>query len=544
MRTPLCWTSATPEGWARFDSGQGRVSSIIIYLFGREGTTADITEGLATRNGHPTYALSRWLFLRLLGVVYLVAFVSLALQITGLVGEHGILPASGFLQRAHAAYGSAAYRLFPTLCWLGASDGMLHALAWAGAALALLLVAGIAQAPVLLLLWLCYLSLAVVGQTFLWFQWDGLLLETGLLALLYAPAQLRPSLARERAPSTAMRWLVWALVFRLMFLSGITKLASGDPTWLHFTALDYHLWTQPLPTWPAWYAQWLPEWMHRGMTLAIVAIELLVPWLIVVPERWTGRGSRRARHAACGLLVLGQIAIALTGNYGFFNLLAIALCVSLLDDAALGRVLPLHLTAGDPEPRWKQYAIRGLAPLLALLAALAFAREIVQTLPGTRGAFATPLLDAVAPLRSVNGYGLFRVMTTQRFEIVIEGGADTVHWREYRFRWKPGDPARRPSFVAPHMPRLDWQMWFAALNPEGARDWLVPLLQRLLEGTPEVLTLLHENPFPGAPPRYVRLVYYRYRFSTPTERATGGAWWQRERVGYLTEPLSLGEPPR
>jgi len=170
MRTPLCWTSATPEGWARFDSGQGRVPSIIIYLSGREGTTADITEGLATRNGHPTYALSRWLFLRLLGVVYFVAFVSLALQITGLVGEHGVLPASGFLQRAHAAYGSAAYRLFPTLCWLGASDGMLHALAWAGAALALLLVAGIAQAPVLLLLWLCYLSLAVVGQTFLWFQ--------------------------------------------------------------------------------------------------------------------------------------------------------------------------------------------------------------------------------------------------------------------------------------------------------------------------------------------------------------------------------------
>src|SRR3989449_8411800 len=289
---------------------------------------------------------------------------------------------------------------------------MLRALGWGGTALALLLVTGVAQAPVLLLLWLCYLSLAVVGQTFLWFQWDGLLLETGLLAVLYAPTQLWPSLTRERAPSAVARWLVWALVFRLMFLSGLTKLASGDPTWLHFTALDYHFWTQPLPTWPAWYAQWLPQWMHRGMTLAILAIEFFVPWLIVVPERW---GGRRARAAACGLLVIGQLAIALTGNYGFFNLLAIVLCVSLLDDAALGRVLPLRLAAGDPEPRWKQYAIRGLAPLLGLLAALALAREIVQTLPGTRGggaggAFANPLLDAVAPLRSVNGYGLFRVM--------------------------------------------------------------------------------------------------------------------------------------
>jgi lipase maturation factor 1 len=499
---------------------------------------------LATRADQPAYVLSRWLFLRLLGVVYFVAFVSLALQITGLVGEHGILPAGGFLERAHAAYGSGAYRLFPTLCWLGAGDGMLHALVWGGAVLSLVLVAGVAQAPVLLLLWVSYLSLAVVGQNFLWFQWDGLLLETGLLAVLYAPTDLRPSVQWERAPSPAMRWLVWALVFRLMFLSGLTKLASGDPTWRHLTALDYHFWTQPLPTWPAWYAHWLPQWMHRGMTLAIVAIELLVPWLIFVPERWAGRGSRRARHAACALLVLGQLAIALTGNYGFFNLLAIVLCLSLLDDAVLGRVLPLRLAAGDPEPRWKQYAIRGFAPLLALLAALTFAREILQTLPGRRGAFANPLLDAVAPLRSVNGYGLFRVMTTERFEIVIEGGADTVHWREYRFRWKPGDPTRPPAFVAPHMPRLDWQMWFAALNPEGARAWLELLLQHLLEGTPEVLALLRENPFPDAPPRYVRLVYYRYRFSTPAERTKGGMWWQRERVGDLTEPLSLEKPPR
>src|SRR3989475_11393452 len=156
------------------------------------------------------------------------------------------------------------------------------------------------SAPVLLLLWLCYLSLAVVGQTFLWFQWDGLLLETGLLAVLYAPTQLRPSLERERAPSPLMRWLVWGLLFRLMFLSGLTKLASGDPTWLHFTALDYHFWTQPLPTWPAWYAQWLPEWMHQGMTIAIIGLQLLVPWFILVPERAGGRRGRAARRAAVG----------------------------------------------------------------------------------------------------------------------------------------------------------------------------------------------------------------------------------------------------
>src|SRR5881398_553013 len=485
-----------------------------------------------TSTGGPTYVLSRWLFLRLLGLVYLIAFVSLALQVTGLVGEHGILPATAFLERTRALYGGAAYRLFPTVCWLGAGDGTLRLLCWGGGALALLVMAGVAQAPALALLWACYLSLSVVGQTFLWFQWDGLLLETGLLALLYAPTRWLPRRERERAPSGVIRWLVWLLLFKLMFLSGITKLVSGDPTWRHLTALDYHFWTQPLPPWTAWYAQQLPGRVHQGMTLGMFAIELGAPWLIFAPSPW-----RRLRIAACALLGLGQLGIAATGNYGFFNLLAIVLCVPLLDDAVLRPVLPLRLAAGEPEPLWRLRVTVALAAVIASLSALTFAREISATLPGGRGALDNPLLDAVAPLRSVNGYGLFRVMTTERFEIAIEGGADTMHWREYQFRWKPGDPARRPPFVAPHMPRLDWQMWFAALNPEGARDWLVPLLRHLLQGTPEVLDLLGENPFPSGPPRYVRLVYYKYRFSTPTERARGGAWWQRERVGYLTEPL-------
>jgi len=506
------------------------------------GTTMDITDPWATRPPDPpTYLLSRWLFLRLLGAVYLVAFVSLAVQVSGLFGEHGILPAGSFLQRAHALYGGAAYRLFPTLCWLGAGDGMLRLLAWGGAALAVLLIADVAPAPILLLLWICYLSLSVAGQTFLWFQWDGLLLETGLLAVLYAAARLFPSLVRDRAPSPWMRWLLWWLLFRLMFLSGVTKLLSGDAAWRDLTALDYHFWTQPLPTWPAWYAHWTPAWMHRAMTLVILGIELLVPWLIFAPERW-----RRVRHLGCALLVVGQVAIALTGNYGFFNLLAIVLCVPLLDDGILKRVLPLRLAATQPEPRWQQYAIRGVAPVLALLSLLAFAREIVQTLPRTRGGLDNPLLRAVEPLRSVNGYGLFRVMTTERAEIVIEGSRDGAQWKEYGFRWKPGDVRRRPAFVAPHMPRLDWQMWFAALNPEGARDWLQSLMGHVLRGTPAVLALLGDDPFPDQPPRYVRLAYFRYRFSTPSERAASGAWWQRERVGELTRPLSVTElsPPR
>lgn len=504
--------------------------------------TIDVTDALATRQvDAPTYVLSRWFFLRLLGVVYLVAFLSLLPQVTGLVGEHGLLPAGAFLARAHAIYGSAAYRLFPTFCWLGAGDAMLHALCWTGIVLALLLIGGVAQAPVLLLLWLDYLSVSVAGQTFLWFQWDALLLETGLLAILLAPTQLLPSLSSERPPLAPARWLMWSLLFRLMVLSGVTKLASGDPTWRHLTALDYHFWTQPLPTWPGWYAHWLPEWIHRGMTLAILAIEIGVPWLLLAPPRW--RHTRTLRHAACVILILGQLAIALTGNYGFFNLLALVLCVLLVDDALLRRIVPLALTAGEPEPRWKLYAVRGVAPVLALLAVLAFVREIEQTVPGVGRPFENPLLDAVAPLRSVNGYGLFRVMTTERPEIVIEGSDDSLEWHEYAFRWKPGDVMRRPAFVAPHMPRLDWQMWFAGLDPAGAQPWLVPLLRNVLQGTPQVLGLLGHNPFPERPPRYVRLVYYRYRFAEPSVRARTGVWWEREPVGYLTRALSLADFP-
>lgn len=506
----------------------------------------DVTEPRATywpptaesSSGGATYVVSRWLFLRLLGAVYLIAFVSLALQVVGLVGERGILPATGFLERVHALYGSAGYRLFPTLCWLGAGDGALRALCWGGAILAVLAAAGVAQAPVFALLWLLYLSLTIVGQTFLSFQWDGLLLETGLAAVLYAPTQWLPSLERERVPTTAVRWLLWLLLFKLMFLSGITKLLSGDPTWRDLTALDYHFWTQPLPTWIAWYAQQLPEWTHRAMTLVMFGIELGAPWLIWAPARWP-----RLRLAGCALLVLGQVGIALTGNYGFFNLLAIALCVPLLDDAVLRRVLPVRLVAGAPEPVWRRRGTNGLAAVIGLLSVLTCVQEIAATLrgggAGGGGLADLSVLRAVAPVRSVNGYGLFRVMTTARPELVIEGSRDGAQWTEYQFRWKPGVVTRRPRFVAPHQPRLDWQMWFAALSPYEGVGWFQGFLVRLLQGSPPVLRLLRTNPFPDHPPRYVRALEYDYRFTTPAERRATGAWWYRTLLGPYSPVLSL-----
>lgn len=500
-----------------------------------------LADGMLGATMRPTYVLSRWLFLRLLGVVYLIAFASLLIQVRGLIGEHGLFPVGEYLARARETYGDGAWRLLPTLLWLDSSDRALILLTGGGMVLASLLIIDVLPLIVLPLLWLGYLSLTVGGQDFLNFQWDALLLETGLLAWLWAPAGLFPSLRLEqRQPSPLVRWALWLLLFKLMFLSGITKLLSGDPTWRNLTALDFHFETQPLPPWTAWYAHHLPAQVHRVATALMFVAELIVPLCILTPTRF------RLLRSVGAILIAGfQVAIAATGNYGFFNLLAIVLCVPLLDDRALGWIVRLRLTAPRFESPFRRTVVGVFASVLLALSGLSFIREMVLTVPGGGGtevgAWSEELLGAFAPFRSVNGYGLFRVMTTERPELIVEGSADRVHWKPYEFRWKPGDPTRRPRFVAPYHPRLDWQMWFAALDPQGNRALLETLLGRLLEGSPDVLALMGRNPFPGQPPKYVRLVYFRYFFSSPEARAANGVWWSREARGNLTEPVSL--PP-
>ena len=525
----------------------------------------------AAAGGPPCFALSRNLFLRLLGFVYLVAFASLAPQIIGLVGEDGLLPAAAYLDRAHGLWGGDAYRRLPTLLWLWPGDGFLVGSCWLGVALSAAAMAGLAPRAVFPALWTCYLGLAVAGQEFLQFQWDRLLLEAGLLAVLYSPAGWRVPLGAGAEPSAAARWLVWGLAFKLTFLSGATKLLSGDATWRGMTALEHHYQTQPLPTWAGWYAHNAPDWFGVLSVGVMFVIELAVPFVILAPARF-----RRVRMAGCGLLCLLQVLIAATGNYGFFNLLAVVLYLSLLDDDAVARMLRLgvfrrlHRTTaqmlgrvgraatgadGDdsraaagmprsprrPAPTWRRWARAGTTALLAGLTVLAFVREIRR--PAPMPAWADAALDEWAgPFRSVNGYGLFRVMTTERPEIVIEGSADGSTWVEYPFRWKPGDPARAPGFVQPHMPRLDWQMWFAALDPRGNAHWLLPLADRLLLDDPAALGLIGGTPFADGPPRFVRLTMYRYRF-TNREEASDGTWWVREPLGPLTEPLSLDRRP-
>jgi len=500
----------------------------------RRGIFSRLTTWLWGRNLEPeTYHAASRLFLSLLGLIYLCAFSSLWVQIQGLVGSQGILPLEGFLASARSLLGQKAYQLLPTLCWLNPTDGFLSFLCAGGSILSLLVVLGVAPGPVLLTLWAFYLSLTTAGNEFLSFQWDILLLETGFLAVFLAPWRLWPRLSQEPHPPRLALWLLRWLLFRLMFESGCVKLLSGDPAWRELAALQVHYETQPLPTWIGWYAHQLPAWFQKLSAACMFAIELGAPFLILMP--------RRPRLLGLAALVFLQVLIALTGNYCFFNLLALSLCLLLLDDATLKAFLPRSWTSlqAHGSAGWRNLPALPLAAVVLWMSALQLLGLFTRGLP--LGPLAR-LTRALEPLRIANSYGLFAVMTTSRPEIVVEGSQDGKLWLAYGFKWKPGDVSKRPGFVAPHQPRLDWQMWFAALSSCQATPWFLNFMGRLLEGKPEVLALLAKNPFPDRPPRYLRALLYDYRFTAPAERRASGAWWKRKVTGFYCPVLSLRSP--
>ncbi|MGE3511522.1 MAG: lipase maturation factor family protein [Vicinamibacterales bacterium] len=475
------------------------------------------------------YTISSWVFLRLLGVVYGVAFWSLDAQIPGLVGSGGILPAAETM--ADAARWSrelgAVDRLiqWPTVFWLGTGDAWLTGACRAGILLSIPLIAGVGSVFVLPLLWMLYLSLATVTGDFLAFQWDSLLLESGLLAIAFVPWKTveRPG---QDAPAPLARALLWWLLFRLMFASGVVKLTSGDPMWRALTAMSVHYETQPLPTPIGWFAHHLPAWFNEASTFGVLAIELLLPWCIL----W--RGTPR-RMAAVGFVAL-QAGIALTGNYAFFNLLSAALALTLLDDETWRRVVPeqwLHRADDRDEPptHLQQDGPRVAAVLLAFLvvpvSAEIVASQLRITLPGSH--WARELRGELLPLRSINAYGLFAVITPTRPEIALEGSRDGVSWRRYPFKYKPDALTARPRWVAPYQPRLDWQMWFAALGEPDESPWFDRFCRRLLEGSTPVLALLEDNPFPEGPPTQIRATRARYQIASLREWRTTATWWTR-----------------
>jgi predicted DCC family thiol-disulfide oxidoreductase YuxK len=465
------------------------------------------------------HRLVSWVFLRLFGAIYVAAFTSFLVQVLGLIGQDGILPLGEYLSAAREGWGMAAYWRLPTLFWLGSSDALLVAATAAGGALGLMVMLGWVVRPALVGAFALYLSLVYAGQVFMNFQWDLLLLEAGFLAIFLATG------------SRIIAWLFRWLIFRFVFLAGAMKLTSGDPTWRDLTALNYHFWTQPLPTPLAWYAAQLSRPVIVGATAATLAIELGLVFLIWLP--------RRLRAVAGFGVLLFQLLILLTGNYGFFNLLTMLLCIFLFDDAALRRLLPASLTSRIKDGPQPTRAATVLATALALVIVPVGLERIWQPLVGTELPLAGGLARAVSPLLIVNSYGPFVTTTTTRPEIVIEGSTDGQIWREYVFRYKPGPVARRPSWNVPHQPRLDWQMWFAAYEGIDEKRWFEPLMHRLLEGGAPVVTLLAFNPFPDAPPKFVRAQLYDYRFADPGTPT--GSWWVRRPAGLYFPQISLAD---
>ena len=469
-----------------------------------------------------TYRASTWLFLRVLGAIYLMAFASFGVQAAGLIGSHGILPLGDYLRAVHEYFGRGAYWNVPTLFWLSRTDGFIKADWISGVCLSALVVLGLNWRSLRVALFVLYLSLVTAGQVFMSYQWDALLLEAGFLSIFLGSS---PVVVR------LFRWLLC----RFIFLSGAVKLASGDPTWRHFTALPLHYETQPLPTPLAWYVFQFPAWFHRVSVGFLFFVELAVPFLVLAP--------RRLRHFAAACIIALQILIFLTGNFAFFNLLTIALCIFLYEDGTLSRKLPKKIWARlaaqtarpESETRRRMVFYRLFAGFVLFISAFVTVGELTAI----RWAPAEAIIHAIAPFEIINTYGLFANMTTTRPEIVIEGSNDGETWLAYEFKYKPGDLRRRPLFVEPHQPRLDWQMWFAALGDYRSDPCTIHFMARLLEGTPEVLALLRSNPFPNAPPRYIRALVYEYHFTTPAEKSSTGQWWRREWKGTYVPPLAL-----
>ncbi|MGZ3742484.1 MAG: lipase maturation factor family protein [Pseudobdellovibrionaceae bacterium] len=473
-----------------------------------------------------SYALSAWVLSKGIAFCFAIAFLSLIPQIMGLYGKNGILSIHQFMLVLKEQTGPQRYYELPTIFWLNSSDFFLNAVASVGLFASTLAFVGFSPPLMMIIAWFCYLSFVNSGQDFLGFQWDSLLLEVGLLSFFLTP--LAPDWDPWRAfePSPFVRWLFWLLLFKLMFLSGTMKILSKDPSWRDHSAMKYHYWTQPLPNPLAYFMDKMPGWFQTLSCRLLFSVELGASFLIFIPGKM---------HILCsGIFIFLQFLILATGNYAFFNTLTIVLSLFLLDDTAwkplLSHFLPSLSVSSVASPFYQSLGIIIAAILLPLnffWFLLAFREN-------------SPFLDPILPIiraiynyRFNSSYGLFAVMTKDRSELILQGSDDTENWIEYEFKYKPSSLSRMPPLVAPYHPRLDWQMWFAALGTFSQNLWLQNLMARIFLNSEDVLKLLKENPFPHVP-KYLRLVKYKYKFTSLRELFEKGEWWRREYVGLYS----------
>lgn len=466
------------------------------------------------------YTIAREILERGVAALYVIAFVSAVNQFPALLGENGLLPARRFLRHPYA-------RTQPTLFRWRYSDRLLRAVAWTGAVLSALIVAGVVQlapsyvfVPVFLIVWFLYLSIVNIGQTFYGFGWESLLCEAGFVVAFLG--------AWDTAPPITIVFFVRWLVFRLEFGAGMIKM-RGDRSWRDLTALYYHHETQPMPNPFSRTAHLLPKWWHRVEVLGNHFAQLVVPWFLFAPQP--------VASVAAAIMILTQLWLVLTGNFAWLNWITIVLAFAGISDPVWSWMLGGANVGGigaDSVPLW--YAVVALAATVFL---------VVLSWPPLRNLFARRQLMNASFNRwhLVNAYGAFGSVTKERYEVVVEGTADDpydrgAHWQEYGFKGKPGDPRRVPAQFAPYHLRLDWLMWFLAL---GSRDspWFEVFLLRLLEADRPTLKLLRHDPFGGEPPRAIRARMFLYRFSTHSEKHETGDVWVRSEVGDLVPPVSL-----
>src|SRR5690242_7757632 len=518
--------------------------------------------------------LPRWIFLRALGAIYFSAFFSLVFQIRGLIGPQGILPASEYLKSAAQQIGYARYWYVPSVLWVSSGSHMLMALCWIGMAAAVLLVFNFWPRGMLIICFVCFLSFVSTAGDFSGYQSDGMLLEAGFLSLFFAPSGFRPGLGQTRLPVRAAFYLLLWEWFRIYFESGVAKMGSGDPEWRNLTAMDEYYQNGPLPTWIGWCVQHLPHWFHAGTAFFTLALELVLIWAAFLP--------RPFRIALFFLVTPWQIGIILTANYTFLNYLVLILGFLLLDDRFLMRFLParwtksLHdavadrsLEANPPEddnlsilapspnpsasvvpqesdvrPPWRRTLQSWLTPLRVSVAAILLtwifyataAQMIWMITPAPLPTTPVALLD---PFRIANRYGLFAVMTRNRYEIEFQGSDDGQTWVAYPFRHKPQELNKAPRIYAPYQPRFDWNLWFASLGEWRDNPMVLRTERRLLSNDRDVLALFAANPFPHGPPRQVRAVLWQYWFTSMAEKTKSGLWWRRLLLGLYAPAIEL-----
>ncbi len=477
-----------------------------------------------------TYWLTRFVILRLLGLLYAVAFLVAANQIVPLIGAYGLLPVGIFLDHVRNVLGStfAGFLRLPSIFWISHSDAALVVTAWIGVALSCLVLAGYANAILLAVLWVLYMSFVHVGQEWYGYGWEVQLLETGFLSIFLCPLlDMRPF--PRRPPPLVIFWLFRALIFRIMLGSGLIKI-RGDASWRDLTALYYHFETQPIPNGLSRWFHFLPRGVLRAGTLFNHIAELAAPWFVFWP--------RIARYIAGIVIIAFQISIIFGGNLSFLNWLTILPALACFDDRAWSKIFPRFLTR-----RAEQAAARAEISLSMLRISWAMAAIVaVLSIQPVLNIFSRLQImnTSFDPLDLVNTYGAFGAVGKERFNVIFEGTESDFptenDWKAYPYKGLPVALDRQPPQIAPYQLRLDWQMWFAAMGTPGQYPWTFHLVWKLLHNDRDALSLFASNPFPERPPRYVRAMWYRYKFVPPNRE---GRCWRRDELGEWLPPLSV-----